>query len=62
MDKVKDQIKVLETMLTNMEVRRNLDEEKKEELLSIIATLLGLINEGVYEWFGDAEKETAKND
>lgn len=60
MDKVKDQIKVLETMLTNMEVRRNLDEEKKEELLSIIATLLGLINEGVYEWFGDAEKETGK--
>lgn len=62
MDKVKDQIKVLETMLTNMEVRRNLDEEKKAELLSILATLLGLINEGVYECFSEAEKETAKND
>ena len=62
MDKVKDQIKVLETMLTNMEVRRNLDEEKKEELLAILTSLLGLINEGVYEWFSEAEKETAKND
>lgn len=60
MDKVKDQIKVLETMLTNMEVRRNLDEEKKEELLAILEILLGLINEGVYEWFSEAEKETAK--
>ena len=62
MDKVKDQIKVLETMLTNMEVRRNLDEEKKEELLTILTILLGSINECVCEWFSEAEKETAKND
>ena len=60
MDKVKDQIKVLETMLTNMEVRRNLDEEKKEKLLAILTSLLGLINEGVYEWFSEAEKEIRK--
>ncbi len=62
MDKVKDQIKVLETMLTNMEVRRNLDKEKKEELLAILTILLGSINECVYEWFSEAEKETARND
>lgn len=59
MDKVKDQIRILERMLANMEIR-SFDEKETADLLRILTDLLKMMNDGVYEWFVEQEKKKEK--
>lgn len=59
MNKVKDQIKILERMLTTMEIRR-FPANEQDELMTILADLLKMMNEGVYEFIQEWEKKKAE--
>lgn len=56
MDNVKDQIKILERMLTSIEIR-NFNEKETADFLCALASLLGMMNNELHSWILKQEEK-----